>query len=41
MKIGLLLLKLLQFYVFKMAADGVRHFEINIKTKKKKLILIL
>ena len=28
---SILLLKLLRFYVFKMAANGGRHFEINIK----------
>ena len=33
MKIGFLLLKILQFYIFKMAANGGRHFEINIKTQ--------
>ena len=33
MEIGFLLLKLLRFYVFKMAANGGRHFEINIKVK--------
>ena len=32
MKIGFLLLKILQFNIFKMAANGGRHFEINIKT---------
>ena len=33
MKIVFLLLKILQFYIFKMAANGGRHFEINIKTE--------
>ena len=33
MEIGFLLLKLLRVYVFKMAANGGRHFEINIKRK--------
>ena len=33
MEIGFLLLKLLRFYVFKMAANGGRHFEVNIKLK--------
>ena len=36
MEIGFLLLKLLQFYVLKMAANGGRHFKINIKTRKHK-----
>ena len=31
MEIGYLLLKILRFYVFKMAANGGRHFEINMK----------
>ena len=35
MKIGFLLLKMLQFYVLKMAAIGGRHFEINSETKQK------
>ena len=30
-EIGYLLSKIKQFYVFKMAASGGRHFEINIK----------
>ena len=30
-----LLLKILQFYIFKMAASGGCHFEINIKTENK------
>ena len=30
MEIGFLLLKILPFYVFKMAANEGRHFEINI-----------
>ena len=33
MEIGFLLLKMLQFCVFKMAANGGCHFEINIKTE--------
>ena len=33
MEIGFLLLKLLRFYVFKMATNGGRHFEINSKLK--------
>ena len=37
MEIGFLLLKLLRFYVFKMAANGGRHFEINFKLKNIKL----
>ena len=41
MKIGFLLLKLLRFYDFKMAANGGRHFEINIKLKIIKLYLFL
>ena len=36
MKIGFLLLKILQFYIFKMVANGGRHFEINIKTENYK-----
>ena len=32
-EIGYLLLKIMQFYVFKMASNGGRHFEINIKTQ--------
>ena len=32
MIIGFLFFKILRFYVFKMAANGGRHFEINIKT---------
>ena len=35
-EIGYLLLKIMQFYVFKMAANGCRHFEINIKTENYK-----
>ena len=31
MEIGYLLLKILRFHVFKMAANGGRHFEINMK----------
>ena len=33
MKIGFLFFKILQFYIFKTAANGGRHFEINIKTE--------
>ena len=33
MKIGYLLLKILRFYVFKIAANGGRHFEINMKVQ--------
>ena len=33
MEIRFLLLKILQFYVFKMAANGGRQFEINIRTE--------
>ena len=40
-EIGYLLLKIMQFYVFKMAANGGRYFEINIKTKIIKLSLFL
>ena len=36
MEIGFLLLKILQFHDFKMAANGDRHFEINIKNKNYK-----
>ena len=36
MKIGFSLLKILQFYIIKMAASGGRHFEINIKTENYK-----
>ena len=36
MEIGYLLLKIMQFCVFKMAASGGRHFEINIKTENYK-----
>ena len=32
MKIGFLFFKILRFYIFKMAANGVCHFEININT---------
>ena len=35
-EIGHLDLKILQFYVFKMAANGGCHFEINIKTENYK-----
>ena len=41
MKIRFLVLKLLQFYIFKMAANGGRHFEINIKTENDNLSLFL
>ena len=33
MEIGYLLLKILRFYVFKMAASGGRHFENNMKVE--------
>ena len=33
MEIGYLLLKILRSYVFKMAVNGGRHFEINSKIK--------
>ena len=33
MEIGYFLLKILRFYVFKMAANGGRHFEINMKVQ--------
>ena len=33
MEIGYLLLKILRFYVLKMAANGGRHFEINMKVQ--------
>ena len=36
MKIGFLLLKTLQFNIFKMAANGGPHFEINIRTENQK-----
>ena len=36
MEIGFLLLKILQFYVFKMAAGGGCHFDININIKNYK-----
>ena len=36
MEIGYLPLKIMRFYVFKMAANGGRHFEINIKTENYK-----
>ena len=39
-EIGYLLLKIMQFYIFKMAANGGRHFEINIKTENYKTKLI-
>ena len=35
-EIGYLVLKVMQFYVFKMAATRGRHFEINIKTENYK-----
>ena len=42
MKIGFLLFKILRCYVFKMAANGGRHFEINtLKLKIIKLNLFL
>ena len=41
MKIGFLVFKILRFYVFKMAANGGGHFEINIKTENYKLNLLL
>ena len=41
MKVGFLLLKILRFYVFKMAANEVRHFEIKFKPKMIKLNLFL
>ena len=33
MEIGYLLSKILQFYVFKMAANGGRHFEISMEVE--------
>ena len=33
MKILFFFFKILQFYVFKVAASGGRHFEMNIKTE--------
>ena len=36
MKIRFLLLKILQFYIFKMAANGGHHFEMTIKTENYK-----
>ena len=36
MEITFLHLKILQFYVFKMAANGGNHFEINIKNENYK-----
>ena len=41
MKIGFLVLKILQFYVFKMATNGGRHFEMPLKMKIIKLNLFL
>ena len=41
MKIGFLVFKILQFYVFKMATNGGRHFEIALKQKIIKLNLFL
>ena len=35
-EIGYLLLKIMQFYVFKIVANGGRHFKINIKTENYK-----
>ena len=41
MKIGFLVFKILQFYVFKMTTNGVRHFEMPLKLKIIKLYLFL
>ena len=41
MKIGYLVFKILQFYVFKMATNGGRHFEMPLKLKIIKLNLFL
>ena len=41
MEIGYLLLKIMRFYDFKKAANGGRHFKINIKLKIMKLNLFL
>ena len=40
MEIGYLLLKLLRFYVFKMAVNGGRRFEINMKVQNYEIQLI-
>ena len=40
MEIGFLLLKILRFYVFEMAAKGGRHFEMDIKTENFQTQLI-
>ena len=41
LKIGFLVFKLLQFYVFKIATNGGRHFEMPLKLKIIKLIYFL
>ena len=41
MKIGFLVFQILQFYVFKMATNGGRHFEMPLKLKIIKLNLFL
>ena len=41
MKIGFLVFKILQSYVFKMATNGSRHFEMSLKLKIIKLNLFL
>ena len=41
MKIGFLVFLILQFYVFKMATNGGRHFEMPLKLKIRKLNLFL
>ena len=41
MKIGFLVFKILQFYVFKMATNGGRHFEVALKQKIIKLNIFL
>ena len=41
MKIGFLVLKILEFYVFKMATNGGRHFEMPLNLKIIKLNLFL
>ena len=40
MEIGHLLLKILRFYVLKMAANGGRHFEINMKVENYETLFI-
>ena len=40
MEIRFLLLKILRFYVFKMAANEGRHFEINSKTENNEALFI-